>query len=182
MNLASVCMRQERCCTCNLMIVFKKLFSVTWYCLKWNNGNKKTKENKVKSWQDVQVNLLLGVLLQYLHLQLMCERGHGNQMNALWTAGIGGWLISATCPWLGFVRKQNLQHIISRIVCGPQFTAAPFYRNAYISPTYKRWTEENITPAAKRHFNGHYLFLTCWPECLVTSRRFCVRPVNTSFN
>lgn len=60
------------------------------------------KINKAKPFQDTGAVLLRRVLLQYLHLRLVCERGYANQMYAPWTAGLRWWLISATCPWLGF--------------------------------------------------------------------------------
>ncbi len=44
-------------------------------------------KNKLEPILDAELILLQQVLLQYLHLFLVCECGYANQLHALWTAG-----------------------------------------------------------------------------------------------
>lgn len=48
----------------------------------------KLSRNKLEFIPDAELILLQQVLLQYLHLFLVCECGYANQIHALWTAGL----------------------------------------------------------------------------------------------
>lgn len=62
----------------------------------------KLSKNKLEPILCAELILLQQVLLQYLHLFLVCESGYANQIHALWTAGFR-WLIPATHLQLVFV-------------------------------------------------------------------------------